>query len=231
MNERRTSPRWFLLLLLLIGLCILFPVLLQTIDQPRSLYRTAAGSNLAQIAKTYAAYSNGSDTPRNLQLPLGSTTHDAAFVLAQKAALNDAALYFVRDDPLGPKEIPESVIAGDWSNVSNATVVAPDFANATLSIVIAANVSTSAPPSTTPIAWTRGLQPDGTWAPDSPYKSSGGQIAYLDGHVVWCDQADAKDPQMTFYKYGTHIPTHNIADSLPPGAFILPAEPRPRPNP
>jgi len=192
-------------------------------------FHTAAASNLAQIAKTYAAYSNGSTNGRNIQLPPGSTAHDAAFILAKYSDLNDAAMWFIpSDEALTGITLPKSVIDGD---TNAATVVAPDFAQLTLSYVFAANVSTSAPSTTTPIAWERGLQPDGTWSSDSPWQGRGGHIAFLDGHIQWFDKLNATDPNSSLFKYGTHIPTHNIADALPPGAIILPAEPGPRTNP
>jgi len=232
MNIKNFLSRAFFYFAVLLIILFLVSIFIPTIGGVSGSHSTRAASDISQIARTYAAYSNGSDTPRNLQLPPGSTTHDAAFVLAQKADLNDATLYFVRDDPLGPTETPKSVIPGD---LSNATAVAPDFANATLSVVIAANVSTSAPSTTTPIAWTRGLQENGTWPSDSPWGGKGGHIAFLDGHVAWYDKLDATVSDESLIvaagwpNPGT--PTANITQALPPGAIILPAEPRHHTNP
>ena len=33
--------------------------------------------------------------------------------------------------------------------------------------------------------WTRGLQSDGTWAPDSPFHGQGGYVVFMDGHIEW----------------------------------------------
>ncbi len=38
---------------------------------------------------------------------------------------------------------------------------------------------------TTPICYSRGLQPNGRWSKDSLYGSKGGLIAFMDSHVEW----------------------------------------------
>jgi prepilin-type processing-associated H-X9-DG protein len=200
---------------------ILIPTVGSVYTGPR---RTPSANKLSQIAITCSTYSTSGITPRNLQLPPGSTTHDAAFILAKYADLNDASLYFFPSDARAPSPLPKSVIVGD---IPTATAPAPDFANATLSVVIAANVSTSAPSTTTPIAWDRGLQTNGKWSLTSPWQGKGGHIAFLDGHVEWFDKLDASDPFNSLLKYGTHTPTANITEALPPGAVILSAYPRP----
>ena len=45
-------------------------------------------------------------------------------------------------------------------------------------------------PSTAPLAWTRGLQPDGSWSFDSPFYGEGGFILFLDGHVEFHETVD-----------------------------------------
>ena len=218
------------LLLVLAAAAIIVPTLSNMLQHGM---HQAPASNLSQIAKAYAAYSYGSTYGRKIQLLPGSTAHDAAFILAQKADLNDASMWFIpTDDALANVTLPKLVIDGD---LSTATAVAPDFAQLTLSYVFAANVSTSAPSTTTPIAWTRGLQPNGTWSSDSPYNGTGGHIAFLDGHVAWYDKLDATNADESLVvapgwpNAGTA--TANITLALPPGAIILPAEPRHTPNP
>jgi len=230
-NSFSRVAQWLLIIFILF---VLASILLPTIGGvAESGHPTHAASDLAQIAKTYAAYSVSSNPPRNLQLPPGSTTHDAAFILAKYADLNDASMWFIpADDALGDATIPKSVITGD---VNTATAPDPAFANIILSVVIAANVSTSAPSTTTPIAWTRGLQEDGTWDSHSPWAGKGGHIAFLDGHVSWYDKLDATNPNESLVvapgwpDAGTA--TANITLALPPGAIILPAEPRHPANP
>ena len=58
------------------------------------------------------------------------------------------------------------------------------------SISLVAGLSSDAPGSTTPLAWTRGLQPDGSWSFDSPFYGEGGFILFLDGHVEFHETVD-----------------------------------------
>jgi len=81
-----------------------------------------------------------------------------------------------------------------------------------------------APPSTTPVAWTRGLKTDGTWASETAstpgvYGSKGGFIAFLDGHVTWYDNLRDEGGQLV--NYTTKKPTSNIYEALPPGTSVL----------
>jgi prepilin-type processing-associated H-X9-DG protein len=149
----------------------------------------------------------------------------AALILARDAGFNGASFWFEKSDPaLAGKIIPKTVCD------PKDGVLNPDFAKLTLSYVFVANMSITAPVTTTPLVWTRGLQPDGTWSKDSPWQGKGGLVAFCDGHVEWYDKlpltksgADAPDPLL---KYGTNKPTTDIREALPPGAIILPAEPR-----
>jgi prepilin-type processing-associated H-X9-DG protein len=184
-------------------------------------------SDLSQIAMAFVAYRNSGPGGelRNLPVKLGDSAHVAAFYLAKKERMYDASYYIFNGDPLAPQTIPDLVLLG---NPQYSQRLAPNFAQTTLSIVMAANISLNAPLATTPLAWTRGLRADGTWSPDSPWSGRGGHIAFLDGHVEWYDKIYANATQgPTLFKYGTNQPTTNIHEALPPGAFILGAEPRP----
>jgi prepilin-type processing-associated H-X9-DG protein len=204
-------------------LLVLAAILIPTFSTVMGNGEAPTSAHLNKIAMTYTAYCNGSTPPREMQLPPGSTAQDAAFFLAKHAGLNDASLYYIPSDLLVPSPLPQVIITGD---VRDAGAPDLDFARSTLSFVIAANVSPSAPSTTTPIAWERGLQPDGTWSSNSPFQGQGGHMVFLDGHVEWFDKLDASNTTSSLVKYGTNIPTANITEALPPGAVILSAEPR-----
>ncbi len=70
-------------------------------------------------------------------------------------------------------------------------------------------------PPETPVMWTRGLQPDGTWWADAPYGTWGGCVGYASGAM---DLFRGKVTDLV--KWGTKIPTDNIAEALPPGTHI-----------
>jgi hypothetical protein len=156
--------------------------------------RQTAATNLDQISKTIAAYDAAHGEQAYLaDAQSGDAAHSVAVLLASKADLNDPNLYFVPGDPLGPKTAPESVLVG---HVADGTVN-PDFAQATLSVVFAAAIPPNSPPATTPIMWTRGMQSDGTWAPDSPFHGQGGYVVFMDGHMEWFGaKLDVASPQV-----------------------------------
>jgi hypothetical protein len=179
--------------------------------------RRSAGYNFSMISYAYVfGYLPSGNESRKLPGNLNESAHAAAYIFARENQLNDASVYFVSGDPLAPKNLPKTVLLGDLNNP--ASKPNPEFANAILGVVIAANLAFDSPVTSTPIVWTRGLQPDGTWSPNSPFGVEGGYIAYLDGHYEWADK-------FSFVKYGTNIPTTNIREALPPGAVILSAEP------
>jgi hypothetical protein len=70
-------------------------------------------------------------------------------------------------------------------------------------------------PSTTPIAWTRGLGPDGTWAKHSPNSGEGGYVVYAGGNVHFMRRV-----QDEFIHAGTGAKTNSVAEALPPGTKI-----------
>jgi prepilin-type processing-associated H-X9-DG protein len=175
----------------------------------------AAKNNLGYIVKTYLGYITTSGTQNTSTAKPIENVHDVAYLLARDAQFNEASAWLIgADERLAGVSIPRAVILGDTQTGS----INPDFAKLPLSYVFAVSFVSNAPPTTTPIAWTRGLQSDGTWAADSPWQGQGGHIAYLDGHVEWVDKFSS-------VKYGTTIPTNNIREALPPGADILSAEP------
>lgn len=176
--------------------------------------RASAQNNLGQIAKAYLTYST-SNSPPALNIQPGDTAHELAYILALEAGINDAAVWFVKsDERLTGLTIPKVVYLGD----PRIAPINPAFSKLPLSVEIVAALPNGRPTST-PIAWTRGLQSDGTWPADSPWQGDGGHIAYLDGHVEWATKFSS-------YKYGTNIPTTNIREALPPGTVILSAEPK-----
>ena len=100
----------------------------------------------------------------------------------------------------------------------------PLFERYPLSFAFANKLSSQAPPSTTPLAWTRGLQENGYWKDSgadypSPYGNTGGYIVFLDGHVEWHENLN-KDGGVLLH-YVTQEPTANIKEALSPNAEIL----------
>ncbi len=77
-------------------------------------------------------------------------------------------------------------------------------------------------PPTTPLVWTRGLQPDGKWSKTSaPYGDWGGFVVFADGSMQKFNTIDRK-----LVKFGTKQPTSDIREALPPGTRILESAPK-----
>ena len=92
---------------------------------------------------------------------------------------------------------------------------APGFDAVPLAWAVALVPDITKLPPETPVMWTRGLQPDGTWQADSPYGNWGGYVGYAGGAMnVFRGQITG------LMKWGTKIPTANISEALPPGTRI-----------
>jgi hypothetical protein len=71
-------------------------------------------------------------------------------------------------------------------------------------------------PPRTPIVWSYGLQPDGSWRNNRSYHG----IFFADGSMQGF-QGNLTSRNTPLKKWGGNEPTVNIAEALPPGAYIL----------
>jgi prepilin-type N-terminal cleavage/methylation domain-containing protein len=213
MIQKRFSPRrgGFTLIELLTVVAIigiLAAILIPTVGKVReTARRTVDASNLRQIGQgalifanenndklpgafvreetTIALVSNGTsaDTP--------ITIHLYAAALATNASLNDAAVWVSGSDnaPNLPV-LPSSIYQGATTDPSTGDPVNPklndDFNGSDLSFEVLVGLNVSSHPSTTPIAWTRGLQTTGVWADNNAiYGGDGGHIVFMGGNVAF----------------------------------------------
>ena len=89
----------------------------------------------------------------------------------------------------------------------------PDFLESGISFQLVGGLTEDLP-STTPIAFTRGLREDGRWDRDNAvYGSEGGHIVYLGGHVRW--HRDLRSEQGQLSSFSGEL-TSNILDTLSP---------------
>lgn len=185
-NRQKYKKSGFTLIELLVVIAIiailsaiLVPAIRKAMESAR---RVRCSNNLRQIAIAFMNYSSGFSGELRT-VPLTATTHLAwAKTLADAGILNDASPYLWNDDPgLRGREIPKIVKEADSTIWEDA------------SVVLLAGVDPSAPATTTPLAWSRGLNTGtGVWAENSIFGSEGGFIVFLDAHVEWFENTTGK---------------------------------------
>ena len=171
--------------------------------------RSVDSSNLRQIGQ--ASLIAASDNKDVLPGAMATDVHDYARIAAKYGGLNDATIWTIPADPAGGE------VANRLSTVltMNREALEPEFAKLKPSWAVALNPEmTINSPATTPIAWTRGLQADGTWAAHAPYGTQGGHVVFLGGNVSF--YRNTKD---AFFGIDGKQ-TSNILDALPPGSRI-----------
>jgi hypothetical protein len=102
-------------------------------------------------------------------------------ILAKNNILTDPTLWFAKNDPQFSGTYPTFIINPSAARNS----LHSSFTGRSLSWELVGGVKMGDAP-TSPIAYTRGLQTNGTWSTTSGvYKDSGGYIAFLGGNVAF----------------------------------------------
>lgn len=166
---------------------ILAAIFIPTIGAVREkAQRAVDASNLREIHKAALLYAgdNNDRLPDPTALAAvvtgGSPVHRWPGILAKNNILAEPSFYIAKNDALFNGTFPAAVL-----NPDDATrrQLANDFTTAPLSWEFVGGVRMSDPP-TTPIAFTRGLQPNGSWDLNSGvYKDTGGFVVFLGGNV------------------------------------------------
>lgn len=187
---------------------ILAAILIPTVGKVReTARRTVDASNIRQIGQAtliYASEFNGR-LPGTKQTALnaggnvvspggaegaGVTIWQFAAALAKNGGLNDANLWVSNSD--------EAALANNLTLTTVVTSTAPagtieeNFGDAIVSFMAVSGLTTNRP-STTPVAFTRGLTATGSWVesnasattPGGVYGEDGGHIAFLGGNVTF----------------------------------------------
>jgi prepilin-type N-terminal cleavage/methylation domain-containing protein len=210
---RRSTRQGFTLIELLTVIAIigiLAAILIPTVGKVReTARRTVDANNIRQIGQAtliYASEFNGrlpgtaqtrlSDSANGYGtvIPDGDygddvTIHQFAAALARNGGLNDANLWVSNSDEaaLAANGVLTTVI----ESTSPTSTLADNFNPTTVVSFNAVSGLTTNRPSTTPVAFTRGLANDGTWEPSGTtvtsgvYGEDGGHIAFLGGNVTF----------------------------------------------
>ena len=195
-------------------LLVLTLLIMPAVNYVSETARRAVDANqLRQIVQ--AAHLHGVD--HHEQLPNATDVWDYARILADDAGLDDPKLWSSMNDPAAKtvSPLPTKILA---DNGASPRAVDPAFREVKPSVAVALGKLNSRMPATTPIAWTRGLQTDGTWSAHSPYGTSGGYVAFLGGNVVFYQTLAGNGGELV--RHDGKGQTANIREALPPGAEI-----------
>ncbi|MEZ5275903.1 MAG: prepilin-type N-terminal cleavage/methylation domain-containing protein [Opitutaceae bacterium] len=185
---------------------ILAAILIPTVGKVReTARRTVDASNLRQIGQGALIFANENndklpgqtyviEAGRVLNGPSGGTAmtlHYYAAALATNASLNDAAVWVSgSDNSTNLPLLPSSIFQGATTDPDTGDPVPPQinaaFDGKDLSFAVMLGLNVSSHPSTTPIAWTRGLLATGLWSDaNAIYNSEGGHIVFMGGNVAF----------------------------------------------
>lgn len=117
--------------------------------------------NIRQIHQATLIYA----TDNNDMIPNVTNVHEYARQLAIDGGLNDANIWFIE----GKQFTNTTTVLGDSHLPIKDRSLYPAFAKATPDYTVLLGKMNVAEPGSVPIAWTRGLQRDGTWKNNAPY--------------------------------------------------------------
>src|ERR1035437_5224646 len=106
-------------------------------------------------------------------------------IIARGGILTDPKVYFSKLDPFYPATLPISIINSTLAITAVKNSLDPTFPAGGISpsYEFVGGLKTSDPAST-PVAYTRGLQANGSWSPTSgTYRDVGGYVGFLSGNV------------------------------------------------
>jgi len=205
------------LLTVIAVIAILASIIIPSVGKVReNAIRAKSATNMRSVAQAYLTFSTSNG--RSRAIPASTATiQDWAGFLAREVDLNDASLYYIDSDPIVSQAASIPLVVG--SGKGSAFAVSDEFRALNPSYAVVAGIAPNAPTTTTPLMFTRGLRPDGTWDPDSPWAGEGGHIVFLDGHVRFFNDLSQNGGELVNFQ--TQERTSDIRQAISPGAVIL----------
>jgi prepilin-type N-terminal cleavage/methylation domain-containing protein len=222
-NERGFTLIEVLAVIAIIGILasLLTPVVGSMLSRAR---KTRVMNNLRQISLAYSSYIHGDGKQSALNCSI--KVSDWAAVLARYTGINDAALFIIPEDYLvatSTESVPKVVVTPGTSSAFPTEA----FASFPLGITVITGIVPDANPATTPLAYTRGLDPEtGQWKTSAGddggvYGSDGGFIVFLDGHVNYYASLGNSAASGELIRCDNGAPTNKIYEAVNNGARAI----------
>ena len=158
---------------------------------------------LGLIYQEYLQETDGAHVPADT-----AGVHGWALEIANKTGFDDASIYRVDGD---------LSVEGHFGDLADS-VRDKSFPGSPFSLTLVAGIPSDAKVENVPLAWTRGLQTNGRWVFDSPFRGQGGHVLFLDGRVEYFLEA-IDEGALVDYKTGK--PTLDITKAIPLTARVL----------
>lgn len=204
---------------------ILASILIPTVGRVReSARRTVDANNIRQIGQASLIYANDNRDqlpPRNLNAQLqpegtGNTTDLERFAgaLALSGGLNDAQMWFSGSDSAVPSHEASTVLTPPTTTPRTVHAKFQEVSHKSFRVITGLSAGHA---STTPIAFTRGLNPAGQWVADralSVYGSDGGHITFIGGNTAFFKNLGTNAAQGRLIHVKTGERTNNIQETV-----------------
>ena len=228
----RKSPRSFTSAFTLIELLtviaiigVLAAIIIPTVGAVREkAQRAVDGNNLREIIKAAQIYAgdNNDRLPDPRAVPAATMTanpqsHLWPGIIARNNILTDATFYFSKSDPFFNGVYPISIIS--TTDTTKRTLDNTFRTASALAWEFASGIKMS-DGAAMPVAWTRGLQTNGSWSLTSgTYKDVGGYIGFLGGNVAFYSNAGTGTSGIFTSNFSARKTT-NIQQAIPTAGFI-----------
>jgi hypothetical protein len=222
------------MVLLVVGAILLAVGAVLGFFEPRVLATASHGLGGRAIGQGWLAHDN--DTPSKSSETFADV-YDFAAMLARDLYGSPPAYGGDEDDPaalqhwfyaydpawLLSKSRPTAILTR--TSPDGPVSLAPNFRGSPVAWAVAIfppDIRISQLTSDTPLVWTRGLRPDGTWREDGPLAGERGFICFASGAVssYKTGVGSSSFNTMPLVTWGTQTPTTNILEALPPGTRI-----------
>lgn len=175
-----------------------------------------ARKSKAQAAMTAIASAYMNIYQQKGYIPNITSGEKLAEFFASNNELNNANMFVFPGDGLAAKVKRESIFPTEIDTSAWTT-------DGEFSVCLIGNIVDEVNADTTPVAFSRGLQSDGSWSNASIYGNHGGFIAFLNGTVKWYNNLKSNNANLSgkLSQYNSNKSTSNIKEALPPSAVIL----------